>query len=345
MGINERLLTLRHVTGLTQKDFAPLIGIRQAHYSQIEKGLRPLGESHRRSLVELFNLEPDYFETDAIAYSASSLNYRRRKLSARQVAMATATFGLIEQYLTRDHGPSELPPVSEGPIKSKRSTTEIAKLAAETRRLIGIPQDKAINNVTRCMQRIGILVAPLENPQLEVEKIDGISTPSYRFKPFVTTLNYQVPGDRFRFSAAHELGHIMLHSAGHDGSLADRESEADAFAAEFLMPRSAFMHLLSPDLTLNSFARLKTEWGVSIQALIRRNLDLGFIDRDRYRSLNIQVANRGWKKREPIPIPVEKVLNPAPRFVSEMKVDQLAAANRPGPIADVLDIASFRGGD
>lgn len=345
MGSYERLLALRHVTGLTQKDFAPLLGIRQSHYSQIEKGLRPLAEGQRRTLIKLFNLEPDYFEAEAIPYNASSLNYRRRRLSARQVAMATATFGLTEQFLTRDHGPSELASICEGPVKSKRSRPEIAELAAETRRLIGVPQDKAINNVTRCMQRIGILVAPLKNPQLELEKIDGISTPSYRFKPFVTTLNYQVPGDRFRFSAAHELGHIILHSAGHDGSLADREAEADAFAAEFLMPRGTFLHLLSPDLTLNSFARLKAEWGVSIQALIRRNFDLGFIDRERYRSLNIQVANRGWKKKEPIPIPVEKTLNSAPSFVSELEVDGLSAPVESGPLAEVLDLSSFRDRD
>lgn len=340
MSASERLLTLRQLTGMTQKDFAPLLGIQQAHYSQIEKGLRPLTVAQHRALVNRFSLPPDFFTEAPVSYGPASLNFRRRKLSAKQVSMATATFGVTEQYITANRGPVEHVPMSDGPAKSKRPPEEIASFAHETRQLIGMADDKAVNNVTKCMQRIGIEVVPLANPQLDLTKIDGISTPIYRFKPFVSTLNYQVPGDRFRFSAAHELGHIMLHSNGHDGSLADREAEADRFAAEFLMPRSVFSQILSPDLTLNAFAQLKASWGVSIQALIRRSYDLGFIDRERYRSLNIQVANRGWKKKEPVEIPVEKPLNPCPPFLSGLSEDM--AHVQDSTLAQVFSLDDFR---
>lgn len=340
MSANARLLSLRQLTGMTQKAFAPIIGIQQAHYSQIEKGLRPLTDAQQKELIEWFNLDDSYFEEEDLPYGVASLNYRRRQLTAKQVAMATATFGLTEQALTKGQGPINYEPFYNGPASSRRSPDQIEQFAIETRQRIGMGLDRPVNNVTRCMERLDILVAPLQNPLLDLTKIDGISTPVYRFRPFVSTLNYNVPGDRFRFSAAHELGHIVLHSSGHDGSLSDRENEADRFAAEFLMPRRVFEGLLSPDLTLNAFAQLKAQWGVSIQALIRRSFDLGFIDRERYRSLNIQIANRGWKKSEPVFIPVEKPTRSAPLFLS--KLVQASTTSGPVGLENVVEIDAFR---
>lgn len=340
MSANARLFALRQLTGMTQKAFAPIIGIQQAHYSQIEKGVRPLTGAQREALIERFELPETYFDEEDLPYGAASLNYRRRKLTAKQVAMATATFGLTEQSLTKDQGPTGYEPFYEGPAPSKRTPAQIEQFALETRRRIGMKPDRPVNNVTRCMERLGIFVAPLQNPLLDLTKLDGISTPIYRFRPFVSTLNYDVPGDRFRFSAAHELGHIVLHSSGHDGSLSDRESEADRFAAEFLMPKGVFKDLLTPDLTLNAFAQLKANWGVSIQSLVRRSFDLGFIDRERYRSLNIQIANRGWKKNEPVFIPVEKSIRSAPLFLS--KLTQAASPSDPPSLGAVVDLNNYR---
>lgn len=340
MSANARLFALRQLTGMTQKAFAPIIGIQQAHYSQIEKGLRPLTAPQQELLIERFQLEDSFFDEEDLPYGAASLNYRRRQLTAKQVAMATVTFGLTEQSLTKGQGPISYEPFYDGPASSKRTPTQIEQFAIETRRRIGMQLDKPVNNVTRCMERLGIFVAPLQNPLLDLTKIDGISTPVYRYRPFVSALNYDVPGDRFRFSAAHELGHVVLHSSGHDGSLSDREGEADRFAAEFLMPRKVFDGLLSPDLTLNAFAQLKAQWGVSIQALVRRSFDLGFIDRERYRSLNIQIANRGWKKSEPVDIPVERPIRSAPLFLS--KLTQPCSASGPAGLANVVDLNSYR---
>ena len=72
------------------------------------------------------------------------------------------------------------------------------------------------------------------------------------------------------------------------------------------------MDLIAPDFTLESYARLKAKWGVSIQALVRRARDLAIIDYNRYRSLMIQISSRGWRKNEPVHIPVEMPLTRTP---------------------------------
>ncbi|MDO5670840.1 MAG: ImmA/IrrE family metallo-endopeptidase [Corynebacterium sp.] len=309
---HHRLHTLRDLNGLTQKEFASILGVGQAQYSQIEKGLRALTSAHRVSARMHFQLDSDYFDEPALTYTATSLNYRRQKLSVRQLNMATATFGLTEQAVRKPGQGNSLDVLATTPVASRRSLTTIERFAAEARSLIGLKPDAVINNVTRCLDKVGIIVTGLTNPLLPMEKIDGISTPTRSQAPFVAALNYDVPGDRLRFSAAHELGHILMHTIGHDGSLADREAEADMFASSFLLPREPMMDLLSPDLTLEAYARLKAKWGVSIQALVRRARDLDIIDYNRYRSLMIQISSRGWRKNEPVHIPVEIPLTRIP---------------------------------
>ena len=46
-------------------------------------------------------------------------------------------------------------------------------------------------------------------------------------------MNSDMPGDRHRFNLAHELGHALMHRH----STGECESEANRFAAEFLMPK------------------------------------------------------------------------------------------------------------
>lgn len=300
-----RLRTLRALNGLSQKEFASILGVGQSQYSQIEKGLRAFTSAHKVATQLHFGVGSDYFDAPPLTYSSTSLNYRRQKLSVRQLDMATATFGLTEQAVRTPGSINPLEPLATSPVMSRRTLKTVEGFAAETRAMIGLKPDAAINNVTRCLDKLGIVVTALNNPLLPMEKIDGISTPTHSHSPFVTALNYDVPGDRLRFSAAHELGHIMMHPIGHDGSLADREAEADMFASAFLLPRLPMLDLLSPDLTLESYARLKAKWGVSIQALVRRARDLEVIDYARYRSLMIQISSRGWRKAEPVHIPVE----------------------------------------
>jgi Zn-dependent peptidase ImmA (M78 family) len=112
------------------------------------------------------------------------------------------------------------------------------------------------------------------------------------------------PGDRLRFSAAHELGHLVLHGPDQRGR--EIELQADEFAAELLTPMDVMARMMPKHLTLSSLAMLKTEWGVSIKALIRRARELDFIDQDRATSLYKQISARGWNKSEPGYVAQEK---------------------------------------
>jgi Zn-dependent peptidase ImmA (M78 family) len=53
-------------------------------------------------------------------------------------------------------------------------------------------------------------------------------------------------------------------------------------------------------------AALKTQWGISIAALVRRARDVGAIGESEYRSLNIELSAAGMRKAEPVELPPER---------------------------------------
>jgi Zn-dependent peptidase ImmA (M78 family) len=112
-------------------------------------------------------------------------------------------------------------------------------------------------------------------------------------------------GDRRCFSVAHELGHLVLHCIP-EGAPHALEQQADAFAEAFLLPEAAMREVLVPPITLTTLADLKTRWGVSLQALIRRAHTLDLRTPSQYRSLSAQLGARGRRTREPIAVPVER---------------------------------------
>lgn len=77
------------------------------------------------------------------------------------------------------------------------------------------------------------------------------------------------------------------------------------FAGAFLFPKHAALQELSATLNLNGYARIKAKWGLSIQALVRRALDLGIVSRERYRSLMVQISGQ-VRTQKPVKVGIEK---------------------------------------
>lgn len=131
--------------------------------------------------------------------------------------------------------------------------------------------------------------------------LDGLSFRAEGLPPLFF-MNRDVPGDRFRFSLAHELGHMVLHSIPGDDT--KMEEQAHRFAAAFLMPASDIRPYLT-SAKLSSFGRVKAFWKVSIKALIKRAHDLKLITDNQYRWLNVQYS-KSFSSGEPVPIEREE---------------------------------------
>jgi Zn-dependent peptidase ImmA (M78 family) len=172
---------------------------------------------------------------------------------------------------------------------------DIKDIAKQLRELWGL-RDKPIQNLTYVMQENGCIVARL---MLDSEKTDGYSKWMWK-RPYTFINTEKNAAVRARFTLAHELGHIVLHRNLKDGEdIKKREKEANYFAGEFLFPSEAVMNEVS-FITLDALLPLKSKWGISIGAIVRRCLDLELITEERYTMLQKQISKRKWRTFEPL---------------------------------------------
>lgn len=132
--------------------------------------------------------------------------------------------------------------------------------------------------------------------------------------PFVF-LNMAKSGERGRFDAAHELGHLVMHAAHRIPHGPEAEKEAQDFASAFLMPRAALLRNRPFSPSLNGILAAKRQWRVAAVAMTYRLHDLEMLNDWQYRTIIKSLAQMGYRRSEPGGIPREtslllrKVLN------------------------------------
>jgi len=154
-----------------------------------------------------------------------------------------------------------------------------------------------IPNVTRVVEKRGMIVFM---EKFEDSELDGLSFCAEGAPPMIY-LNADRPGERIRFTLAHELGHIIMHKVQRQ----EMEHEANQFAGEFLLPEEDIKCELG-ELDIYKLMNLKNYWKASIQALVYRAKDIDVITKQKYQSLFRMIGARGFKKNEPNPLEPEK---------------------------------------
>ncbi|MFF7192840.1 helix-turn-helix domain-containing protein [Streptomyces sp. NPDC008079] len=310
----ERLRTLRDLLGLTGASLTAMSGVSQSWISQVETGAREPSEDRLRLIAEATDTPMSFFLAQPSSVPLDSLRFRKmasasRTLTRRISAFYGESFRVTEEVTTRSGYPA--PPLPFA-TNAEVSRSDIEELAAQTRVALRLAPDKPIPHLTRALERAGVAVAPIVLPDPNGEtssttnKHFGVS---YWAGIGETALIAYFPGqqgDRDRFTLAHELGHMVLHSFR--PKAADPETEANWFAGSLLVPEGRAEQEITDRLTLEGYARLKATWGVSIQALIMRGAAVGTIDESRKRSLYVQVTQRGWRKNEPVTVGHESPL-------------------------------------
>jgi Zn-dependent peptidase ImmA (M78 family) len=152
----------------------------------------------------------------------------------------------------------------------------------------------AVPHLVRLIEGAGglALVRDLGSRELDAvtQWIDG--------EPPLFLINAHAPADRFRWSLAHELGHVIMHDE--PGVTAVQERQADEFASEFLLPADTIRgELKQGRLDLPRLLDLKHRWGVSMAALLRRASTLGAISDWQYRNLMVEMSALGYRTQEP----------------------------------------------
>ncbi|WP_083315687.1 ImmA/IrrE family metallo-endopeptidase [Corynebacterium sp. HMSC072D12] len=306
---SRRLKDLRQSMGMTQKEFANYLGCSQSSLSDVENGRKENSELVQRALF-VFKVPASYFEASPSHYGSGALNFRTYKVPAKVQDAFASTFYEAERELLSKPISMSVISLPEEDLNDRTASLPlplIESLAKETRVRLGIPVSGPVFNVTHAIENAGHRVCTIANNFVDISRIDGASSPVLNIDGrglIATTENRD--GGRVRFTRAHELGHLVLHTEIRPGLERLRESEANLFAGAFLVPEKDAREMISEHLTLEGYARIKAKYAVSIAALIIRAYRLGIVSAKRYRSLFVQLSSRGWRMEEPVEIPVEK---------------------------------------
>lgn len=328
MKINPEMVVLaREYRGVTQEELARSLFVGQAKIAKLEGGFATdLSDDVLALLTKALKFPVEFFTQDEvrISYGSSSYFYRRK-------AGLTATdrkhiHGLVN--ILRINIKQLLKSVE---IDKKRKLPMLpiddyggspANVAQAIRSLWQLPEGP-INNVAGLIEGAGIVILDCD---FRTRDMDATSIWLADMPPMIF-INRDLPGERRRFSLAHELGHLVMHEVPHELM----EDEADDFAAEFLMPeaelKAQFMRM--PSSRLVDFSNLKPYWKVSIAALIKRAEDLGSLSKNKAKYLWMQMSKYGYRLNEPLPIPKEEAhthSNLVEFYRKELKysVDELA---------------------
>ncbi len=306
--VAERIRTLREMHGWTQTDLASATGLSQSLLSSIEKLRRDATPETLSAIAEATDTPFTFFDVEPSAVPADSLHFRKNKTAPVKLTTQVKAYFREAYRVTTTLLERISYPVAQFPSADARLSAvdqdEIERLSTETRRALGIEPEAPIPNLTRALERAGAVVFRMALPGVEENRIIGKGHFGISYwggpgeRPVIGY--FTGSGDRDRFTIAHELGHIVLHSYRMPGDVA--ELEAHRFAGALLLPRDRAIDLVSSVTTLNEFARIKAAFGISVQATIMRAANLGLIDETRKASLMVQIAQRGWRSSEPVDV-------------------------------------------
>jgi Zn-dependent peptidase ImmA (M78 family)/transcriptional regulator with XRE-family HTH domain len=337
----DRLRQAREFAGLTQTELARRISVDQSTIALLEAGLRQPSSDVLASIAIQTGFPPAFFRQGPPPnLSLGSLLFRAQQTSSARQRNQAQRYGEIvyesairmaQQVVTTNS--LRLPRLDPG--------TSPERAAEITRASLGLAPDRPVGHLINLIERAGVIVLalPTRLPKRDAFSVWTDAPPSV---PLIA-LSTGVAGDRLRYSVAHEVGHLVLHSAL-KGSGAAVEKEANRFASSFLLPEAGIWQELIPPLTLSVLAELKPRWGTSMQALAMRAKELGIITPGQASYIFKQIAVRGWRMHEPVELEPEK-----PRayrkmaellYGSPIDVQRLAAdAALPiGLVQDILDV-------
>ncbi len=166
--------------------------------------------------------------------------------------------------------------------------------AAERVRALWGLGESPVPNLVHLLEANGVRVFSLPSDCLEA---DAFST-TRPGTPYVF-LNTRKSGERGRFDAAHELGHLVMHSEHRIPHGVEAEQEAQQFASAFLMPRSGIIAQKLIGATVDRVLSAKRKWGVAAMALTYRLYDLDLITEWSYRTTAKQLSQMGFRRSEP----------------------------------------------
>lgn len=277
----ERLLAARKMRGWSLEELSHQMGeykISIQALNKFEKGELPLSEEVLFHLCDALDVKHDFFYRTT-KVELEKVNFR--KLDTFPVKMQdkliAQTRDFVERYLELEELLNITPKFNVRKytgykIKSAEEVEEAARFIRKEWKLGSGP----LYNVVELLEDQYIKVFEMN----EEDGFQGMSTIlQKKIAVIVLNKNQQISNTRKRFTALHELGHIVMDIE----NLPERiqEEYCHRFAGAMLLPKEKLLEEIgSPKRTkilLGELGQLKKQYGISISAILFRLKDCGVI--------------------------------------------------------------------
>ncbi|WP_198036888.1 ImmA/IrrE family metallo-endopeptidase [Nocardia sp. BMG51109] len=289
-----RLTQARQLAGLTKAAVAEQVGVSGAAVSQWESQTSPPRPDHLVRLAEVLDVPIEFFAGGRPFARLDSAAAHFRSLRSTRVCQRAKAVAFVEQVWELTYALEkrvQFPPVDLPgflPDDTDRLPDTPAAAARSLRLHWGLGTGP-IPHLVRTMERHGIVATMVSFADADTATVNAFSTSRMPRPLIVLTPDRSDDVYWHRFTAAHELGHLVLHRDAAPGD-AQQEREADAFAAEFLTPAGQIHDQLPSRFDIKVLEQLGREWGVSLKSLVYRCRELGTISdasaRRAYQRLN-----------------------------------------------------------
>ena len=276
-----RLALARRLVGMPRTRLAAALEVTAAAVTQYEKGQNKPTLPIVNRLAEVLGVTAEFFRAGHPVPSlpASGAHFRSlRSTSAleRERALAFAELALAVFVAVEQQVSLPAPTLPDLDVPPELTEADAVRLARQARERLGLPPGP-VAHMVRLLEAHGVAVVRLDSD--DVRRVDAFSHHGHR--PIVLLNPAKHDKARSRFDAAHELGHLLMH---HDTDPGSRliERQAQAFAAEFLIPAAEIGDDLPGRLDWVVLHDLKRRWGVSLKALLVQAHVLGRITNGSY---------------------------------------------------------------
>jgi Zn-dependent peptidase ImmA (M78 family) len=306
--LGERIKRARIKSGLSLEALAEKANhiVTKQAISQYEKGQKNPSSSVLIALANALNVGVEYFfRTTQV--EIGSVDFRKHSAFGKKKQEIIKE--KVREYLERYIQIEEILEISqpfENPIENEKleSYDDIEEIVIKLRNAWKLGIDP-IFNVVEMLELRNIKVLLLEDDQ-KFNGLCGRANDDAHHPFIVLNNNHALSDDRKRFTALHELGHMLLPS-----HTLDEEKACDRFAGAFLFPKDSVIKEFGEKrhkISVNELQHIKLKYGISIAGIMFRLRQLDII--------NDAIFKRFW------------ILNRSEKFDEKIKFERVETVSR-----------------
>ena len=239
--IAANLARLRLEKSLTQEDLALEAGLSRLALGRIERGAVVPRTKTLYALAEALAVSVSELVTSV--HPLESVRFRAKAQVRSRERILVEVSRWLQAYAWLEAELGEQPDFRFDKAAPASGEAAPAAAAQAARQAVGLAPDAAVRNICGLLEAGGVKVLLLDTKR---DSFFGLSVGQPDGGPAVVVNTWdRISVERWIFTAAHELGHLLLHPHEYRREATalpeNAEREADEFASKFLMPEHAFV--------------------------------------------------------------------------------------------------------